>query len=92
MKEVVETKEDHDHCQGEATSGKLGSSVHPRHDERGEDHSDGERRLKEDGKDGWGEVDSREDEEGEGIVGDNIYPNGGVHRKEDGKNGDWEEE
>ena len=35
LKIVVDAKEDHDQRQGEATSGKLGSSVHPRHDERG---------------------------------------------------------
>ena len=92
FKVVVETKEDHDHCQTEATSGKLRSSVHPRHDQRSEDHSDGECGLKENGKDGWGEVDPGEDEEGEGVVGEDVRPNGGVHRKEDGEYGDWEEE
>ena len=92
LKVVVETKEDHDHCQAKATSGKLRSSVHPRHDQRGEGHSDGEHRLKKDGKDGWGEVDSGEDEESEGVVGEHIRPNGGVHGKEDGKYGDWKEE
>ena len=74
MKVVIETKEDHDQCQGEATSGKLGSSVHPRHDERGEEHSEGECGLKEDGKDGWGKVNSGEDEESEGVVGEHICP------------------
>ena len=32
--------------------------------------------MKEDGKDGWGEVDSGEDEESEGVVGEDICPNG----------------
>ena len=84
MKVIVEAKEDHDHCQGEAASGKLGTSVHPGHDQRGEHHSDGERCLKEDGKDGGREVDPGEDEESEGVVGEHVGANGGVHGKEDG--------
>ena len=79
---VVEAKEDHDQRQGEATGGKLGSSVHPGHDQGGKDHPDREHCLKEDGKEGGGQVDSREDEKSERIIGKHVGSNRGVHCKE----------
>ena len=79
---VVDAKEDHDQRQGEATGGKLGSSVHPGHDQGGKDHPDREGCLEEDGKDGGGQVDSREDEKSERIIGKHIGSNRGVHCKE----------
>ena len=57
LKVVVDAKEEHDQRQGEATSGKLGSSVHPGHDQGGKDHPDREGCLEKDGKEGGGQVD-----------------------------------
>ena len=84
LKIAVEAQEDHVDGNHETANHKLGTTVDPWHDKWRKDHSDGERGLEEDGKDGGGEGDPREDEEGESVIGENVSSNRGVHGEEDG--------